>query len=431
MVFFKTCVGSANDHYQVSPVRLRNICQLHQDLCRRYDGDLRKWFQDLCRVSKAESLAACWHARGGVPLCEGSATGFDVVLNIPIVLIIEIGDINSSTWNIPSSLAPYVNNSAALNSGVKYTIVGHIYCSQEAKHFIARYLSPSGKKIFDYDGMKHEGHAIRNRATALRGSLTGSSRSMLGVPSGYVLYAVMYHLTGGEPAQRFFRKQQIADSQKLGLQFDTDSMTKTGIPSACRLVRPQIERIPDDDRFWLRQSDTAGDYILPNPEPSPKKSRARGSKASPQKATSRQPPPNIIPVDSDDSCEIDDMLLETLDSPDDKHTKKPGVSNAQATRKQRNTKGAVNVRFADTNSTTPCPVFCEGCGMQDPDGDDDPEEVQCEKCRLWAHIGCLATDVDWNDPDVEFVCKRCRVDPLVDMYLLLIHTLAHAKRLTC
>ncbi|KAJ7200062.1 hypothetical protein C8J57DRAFT_1261575 [Mycena rebaudengoi] len=110
------------------------------------------------------------------------------------------------------------------------------------------------------------------------------------------------------------------------------------------------------------------------------------------------------------------MLLETLDSPDDKHSKKSGVSNARATRKQRNTKGAVNVSFADTNSTTPCPVFCEGCGTQDPDGDDDPEKVQCEKCRLWAHIGCLATDVDWNDPDVEFICKRCRVDPLIDMF---------------
>ncbi|KAJ7189760.1 hypothetical protein GGX14DRAFT_408572 [Mycena pura] len=44
---------------------------------------------------------------------------------------------------------------------------------------------------------------------------------------------------------------------------------------------------------------------------------------------------------------------------------------------QRNVK-----RFAETNSTTPWPVWCSGCNFKAPDGDDDPNEVQCEACRL-------------------------------------------------
>ncbi|KAJ7799591.1 hypothetical protein B0H14DRAFT_2616930 [Mycena olivaceomarginata] len=174
----------------------------------------------------------------------------------------------------------------------------------------------SRSNMLRWPGMKHEGHAIRNRATALRGSLTGSPRSMLGVPSGYVLYAVMYHLTGGEPAQRFFRKQQIADSQKLGLQFDTDPMTKTGIASACRLVRPQVERIPmmtDSGFVSLTPPWTIFCRLL---SPLPRNpGRAAQTHLHKRPLTPRRPPPKIIVVDSDDSDNIDDMLLETLDPP--------------------------------------------------------------------------------------------------------------------
>ncbi|KAJ6458365.1 hypothetical protein C8R47DRAFT_1227106 [Mycena vitilis] len=412
-ILFKTCVGSSNEHYQLSPVQLRNIVQLHSDLCRRYDGDLRKWFQEYVRVSKPEPLEKCWHTRDGVPLCDGSANAFEVVLNIPIVLIIELGDVRSSAWNIPSSLSPYANNPSASSSGVKYTIVGHIYCSQTAQHFIARYLTPSGKKIFDYDGMRHEGHAIRSKVTAVRGSLTGPSRSMVGVPSGYFLYAVMYHLVGGEPAQRFFRKQQINDAAKLGLQLDIDPSSKTGIPSAVDLVRPGVQRIADDDRFWLLAplADKNTDYILPESEPSPRKKRAS---TSPQKPRAKPAIVNSIGSDSDD---IDDLLLETLDSPVIQSPKKS--SRARKTAKPRTsnpTSKAADTSIPYTDSTTPCPVFCEGYGMQDSDGDDDPEEVQCGECRLWAHIACLASNIDWADPEVKFICKRCSEDPLVDLW---------------
>ncbi|KAJ7852732.1 hypothetical protein B0H13DRAFT_2359349 [Mycena leptocephala] len=392
-MLFKTCVGSSNEHHQVSPVRLRNICQLHEDLCRRYDSNLRKWFQDVIRVSKSEPLDACWHARDGNVFCEGNATEFDVVLNIPTVLIIEIGDIQTSTWNIPSSLSPYASNPAASNSGVEYTIVGHIYCNKEAKHFIARYLSQNETKIFDYDGMKHEGHAIRNSAKAMRGTLTGPSRSMLGIPAGYHLYAVMYHLVGGEPAQRFFRKQQIADAEKLGLRFDIDPTSKTDIPSSCRLVRPRVEQIPADDRFWLSAplADPNTDYILPEAEPSPRKTR--GGKASPKKVNPARPRPEIIDLEADDHTEIDALLL---NSPPAKRRTKTSTSSRPPNKAQN-----VSLR-----SVSPSPVWCQGCGAQEPGGDEDDNEVQCQVCKYWAHINCLAKirhEEDWDDPEVKFI----------------------------
>ncbi|KAF7341465.1 hypothetical protein MVEN_01883800 [Mycena venus] len=69
-----------------------------------------------------------------------------------------------------------------------------------------------------------------------------------------------------------------------------------------------------------------------------------------------------------------------------------------------------------SRSPSPSPVWCEDCGMQEPDSDDDPAEVQYENCKLWAHIACLSSLVDWNDPKVKFICERCRENPLVDLF---------------
>ncbi|KAF8135267.1 hypothetical protein K438DRAFT_1786981 [Mycena galopus ATCC 62051] len=72
--------------------------------------------------------------------------------------------------------------------------------------------------------------------------------------------------------------------------------------------------------------------------------------------------------------------------------------------------------LAETNSQTPSPVCCYGCGMQKPEGDDIDEEVQCEKCRKWSHIACLPSGVDWNADDVRFICEYCRkADPLAEI----------------
>ncbi|KAJ7187451.1 hypothetical protein GGX14DRAFT_611425 [Mycena pura] len=51
---------------------------------------------------------------------------------------------------------------------------------------------------------------------------------------------------------------------------------------------------------------------------------------------------------------------------------------------------------AETDSNTPCPVLCR-CGIDLPEGDDDPDEVQCYP------------GVDWSDSNNQFICEECRI----------------------
>ncbi|KAJ7823116.1 hypothetical protein B0H13DRAFT_2376254 [Mycena leptocephala] len=60
-----------------------------------------------------------------------------------------------------------------------------------------------------------------------------------------------------------------------------------------------------------------------------------------------------------------------------------------------------------TSSTTPCPIFCHGCGLVS-DGDNLPDQVQCERCKFWSHMECLPDVVDWSNPEIEFICARCK-----------------------
>jgi hypothetical protein len=426
-VKLKSCTGAGQHHWQLHPITLRGECQLGYTACEKYGGDMRKWFQDLVRVTKSESPAACWQTREGVQLCDGNASEQEVILNIPVILTIEMGETRAFHWNIPGVLSPYASNPAASVAGVKYNIVGHVYSSAHAEHFIVRYLSISAskKRVFDYDGWEHEGHAIRRRTTTTRGTLTGPSQSIEGVPDGYVLYALVYHLEGGEQAQQFFRKEQLAQAEKLGLNFTLDPTSKNGLPSACEFRRPNIVRIADTDKFWLvTKSPAVLDYISTSHPRSPKKASPKKAMAQAIVRTSPDddgsdsdmgdPPPHSAtpPLSLDD--EIEQLLLDTVASPAERQrVRKPQHSLGRSPSKN-NTQNSTGSR-----SLSPSPVWCQGCGMQEPDGDDDPEEVQCQQCKLWAHIKCLAADVDWNDPKVEFICRRCN-DPLVDLYAPLI-----------
>ncbi|KAJ6484866.1 hypothetical protein C8R45DRAFT_1147891, partial [Mycena sanguinolenta] len=405
-VMLKSCSGSVNDHWQLSHVKVRNELQLTYELCEKYGGDMRKWFQELVRVNRSESNEACWQSYEGQLLCFGNARQNEVILNIPVVLVVEMGEMLASEWNIPGSFLPYAASPTATAKRLKYNIVGHIYASIDAAHFIVRYLSVSGskKKIFDYDGQKHEGHAIRNRGTTMRGTLTGPSLS-IDVPDGYELYALVYHLEGGEDAQQFFRKEQVKQAKKIGLHFNIVDASQTGIPSACEIQRQGVQRISDDDRFWLiTPSSTTTDYISTTEN--------RGRKTTSWHApmmlpTAHQSPPSNVDVSptleansrdshlgSDD--DIDEMIINTI-------TLSPAKPRQP---KLRFSSTPDHAGSQENRPVSPSPVWCDGCGDQAPDGDDDPDEVQCEHCKYWSHARCLREE-DWNDPEVHFVCRRC------------------------
>ncbi|KAJ7364816.1 hypothetical protein DFH08DRAFT_799130 [Mycena albidolilacea] len=170
------------------------------------------------QLRSAEPLSDCWQAFDGDQFCDGDAVQYEVVLNLPIMLIIEIGDIASANdWDIPKNLRPYPNNSVASAHGVVYTITSHIYTSLEPV-----ILSPGTPPHM------HDGHAIL-LDRPVRGLLTGPSAMLRGIPEGYFPSMLVYHLDGGKAAQN-----------------TTDSAP--GIPSSCKLVCLDLEKLNNANR---------------------------------------------------------------------------------------------------------------------------------------------------------------------------------------
>ncbi|KAJ7207834.1 hypothetical protein GGX14DRAFT_567138 [Mycena pura] len=226
-------------------------------------------------------------------------------------------------------------------------------------------------------------------ATALRGCLTGTSTALkLRLPPGYVLYAVVYHLEGGEPAQQFFREEQLTDAKKLGLHFEIDETRRTKIPKIGVLgefTRPNVERIPDDDRIWLRGPSSAVDYILPIAEQSPKKH----ANPSPKKPVS--PPPRSVSTEDSSS---------PFPSPEPhaQRRRAPSVSKPQvesepadpdeierlfldtepAQKRQLSQPPITRLTSHERASSSPSPLDCCVCFEKNPDSH-DPYEVQCEQ----------------------------------------------------
>ncbi|KAJ6543120.1 hypothetical protein B0H19DRAFT_1239236 [Mycena capillaripes] len=270
-VLLRSCSGLCADHFQLERIKWREQVQLTDALCHEYNGDMRKWFLDSIRPSKPRPALSCWRAHDGDIFCDGDAISYEVILSIPIVLIIEISvTSNGRYWNIPKGLAVYANNPTAVARKVHYSIASHLYSDTQQNHFIARYSSDM-VHVYDYDGRQRDGNAVLNPAKLK--SITGPTDLLPGIPAGYRLHAVVYHLDGGQPAQDYFRQEQIRLAGiKPGLHFGTNS-TKTGIPVSCELRRPNLEIVSDKDRsLWVPTGSSAIDYIIP--QKSPRKSQA-------------------------------------------------------------------------------------------------------------------------------------------------------------
>ncbi|KAJ7227518.1 hypothetical protein C8J57DRAFT_1252429 [Mycena rebaudengoi] len=77
-----------------------------------------------------------------------------------------------------------------------------------------------------------------------------------------------------------------------------------------------------------------------------------------------------------------------------------GTIEPTAPRQSKRQRSASN----SSNSATPCPINCHGCG-EISEGDDGPEQVQCSSCGFWSHFRCQPEDgeVDWNDPNIGMI----------------------------
>ncbi|KAJ6574035.1 hypothetical protein B0H19DRAFT_1063048 [Mycena capillaripes] len=130
------------------------------------------------------------------------------------------------------------------------------------------------------------------------------------------------------------------------------------------------------------------------------------------------PSTESIPItDTDD--EVDQMIIDSLTSPPriNSCSSPLGSPDQFFTPEQSSAQPPPNdgpnavgdISHADTDSTTPCPIFCQPCGANIPEGDDDPDEVQGCHEEIAAEffqpdqivmLPLLEGGKNWKDPDV-------------------------------
>ncbi|KAJ7256649.1 hypothetical protein C8J57DRAFT_1235511 [Mycena rebaudengoi] len=318
-----------------------------------------------------------------------------------MVLVLELGDSLGSPWKVPQSLLPLGKKFSA--QGVKYMLAAQIYSSYtvkrgESAHFIARYVTPDGAKIFDYDGMQHDGHAKHRRRAKLAQWMSGPSDKLLDLPTGYRLLAIVYHLEGGVNVQQVFLQS--------GLKADPTS----NLPFArfAQLVPPNLTQMTGDQRAeWARVQRQAQSVEYQRDRSEPEKPLHSDDKVT---ETGRFQRDFIVMDDSDaasaqnaDWDSLDELILGTIESALLRQSKRRHSATASDS----------------SNSQTPCPINCYGCG-EVSDGDDGPQQVQCSSCGFWSHFRCQPEHgkVDWNDPGVTFTCRGCRQITTDELLLL-------------
>ncbi|KAJ7276589.1 hypothetical protein C8J57DRAFT_1713894 [Mycena rebaudengoi] len=320
--------ASPLEHWEVSHPLWRAPFQLSKEMHRIFGGDLNKWFCWLLDPSEWES-ATCWQQWDSIPFCNGAAMAKEHILSIPVVLVLEVSDSLGSRWKVPPSLLPLGNNLST--KGVKYTLAVQIYTNYTTKrgkssHFIARYVTPDSARIFDYDGMEHDGHANCTQSIDLGQNFLSGSTS---------------------DADDWAR----ADDAEAKEPLHTDKVTET--------ERFQMELFVIDDSDAEEQ-----------------------------------------PSKHSDQDSLDELILGTVE---------PTLPNQF--NRHRST-------GASSNSATPCPINCYGCG-EISKGDGGLEQVQCSSCGFWSHFRCQPEngEVDWNDPDITFTCQGCRERPTAELFL--------------
>ncbi|KAJ7032662.1 hypothetical protein C8F04DRAFT_1357631 [Mycena alexandri] len=331
--------------------------------------------------------ATCWRQWDGNPFCNGAAQAKEYILSIPVVLILEAGETLGSPWKAGN----------LQHKAVKYILAAEIYTDYtvqlgSSSHFIVRYVTPDSTRIFDYDGMRHSGHAKHRPGAKTSGWMSGSSDKLRDVPTGYKLTAIIYDLEGGVDGQQAFFAERCKRAP-WGLQLHSDHEDDNGLPRLAKLAQPHLTQITEYERKeWAskRRQAEAVEYETNQSTPQDKVTDTGRFQ------------PEFIALDSDsntgqESIDIDALIWETIHPSIPPQDGRPGTSLASSD---------------SSNSKTPCPIHCYGCG-QATDGDNDLEQVQCSLCGFWSHYSCQPEhgEVDWGDPKFIFTCQGCRPRP--------------------
>jgi hypothetical protein len=397
----RSCTGNSQNslHWEITETpRTTFYHQLNRDLWHRHNGDVTKWFRDLVLINKLPTESVhCWRNVDGQPQCDGQASELQLYISIPVMLIIELGDRHDSenVWNFPKNIRP-LTAEAESTDGVVYDIVGRAFFSDEEQHFTTCF-TPNSKDIYHYDGIAHGGHAVLNHNAKMSSHLIGSS---VNEPRGFRTYAVIYHLRGGTKAQARYTYDQTTAAERLHPILDFTSGTNGSLPTVS-LSGSNITRLPDEDRYWLKNPHTTKSAEFQSIErtASDPKRKISGSKGHLWSSSDEGSPHKLI------QPKIRKRARYHVDSSSDDDF----MSAASQIEQQGRESSSPASKELHSSQESAFPFDCR-CGAQG-DGhvvSDHQNVIQCENCQNWSHIACQrggrASNLRVNQ---KIVCDAC------------------------
>ena len=355
-----------------------------------YKGKVAEWFRQQISSNPVPVQTTCWRCSGGKGTCNGAASFANIKLSIPIILIIEVGVLiheNNATqedisqWEYPQTLLPDTN-SAAKEDGLIYDIVGRAFTN--GGHFIARYTSNS--RIFNYNGMQHDGFSQRDKKAKVSTHICGSDVPR---PSGYHTNSVVYHLRGGAVAQQRFYRDRIHAIQRIH-QISIYPLDISS-PAKVSFTKPGTLPMPDRDRYWLKNpyKSTLTEYIQSGIVP-------------PTTTALEKLDKEIFGHDPKDS-----KAMVSADGLENNLAIPLPQTQSNAVRKrvrfwQTILSDSEDSAVADKSDFEfSCRCGARGDGHSLSNGENC---VQCEACEKWSHVACQRGQVN---PKESFVCGDC------------------------
>ncbi|KIM36004.1 hypothetical protein M413DRAFT_14221 [Hebeloma cylindrosporum] len=286
-----------------------------------------------------ETTDSCWRVKDGEILCPGTRKEIHkLILSIPVIWGIEI--------------------EAALEFGIIYDLVGFVLVDFQGTHFIARYATDDGTKIYTYDSMRHNGYPVHVEEMTFDAHMSGKNPQL---PDGFMIWAATYVLRGGLAAQdKFYRIRTKEYATRYNLGFSEVTLDKLPTVSYHRAGFQEMDK---KGRKWLfnPHANKTAEYIS-TPIPS-------------------RPP-------AQDGLESEDEMVAPI---------------------------ASQVSLPDSDFALNCRCGATGDGnlvYHQQDG----EVVQCDECRDWSHIACQRHGRASNLlPKDQFLCDDCDPKAIQDL----------------